>query len=383
MHLVLTPDDRRTLEQLLRQTTLSQAIAKRVRVVLALADGDPYATIAARAGCTDRFIAIWKRRFLEGGVLAMADAPRAGRGHGMSAALEAKIVRLTLQTKPPAPLTHWSSRRLAAKLGVAHTTVTKVWKLHGLKPHRLERYKGSSDPEFETKAADIIGLYIAPPTNAVVFCVDEKTAIQELNRTDPVLPLRPGRAETHGFEYVRHGTRSLYAALDVGTGRVQGKVAVRHTSAEFVDFLDTVTRAAPRGKAVHLVVDNLSAHKTQAVKDWLAAHPRVTMHDTPTYSSWLNWHLRVVAGARYRAFDRGVSPRRAAAVRAAGAVRRGPGRGPADVAAFRVPRAHRGVGVGGRSRVRDPPRARRRPQSRRPGAAHLRPRRQGRDLLLR
>lgn len=218
MHLVLTPDDRRTLEQLLRQTTLSQAIAKRGRVVQALADGAPYATIAARAGCTDRFIAIWKRRFLEGGVLAMADAPRAGRGHGMSAALEAKIVRLTLQTKPPAPLTHWSSRRLAAKLGVAHTTVTKVWKLHGLKPHRLERYKGSPDPEFETKAADIIGLYIAPPTNAVVFCVDEKTAIHALNRTDPVLPLRPGRAETHGFEYVRHGTRSLYAALDVGTG---------------------------------------------------------------------------------------------------------------------------------------------------------------------
>ncbi len=297
MHLVLTPDDRRTLEQLLRQTTLSQAIAKRVRVVLALADGDTYATIAARAGCTDRFIAIWKRRFLEGGVLAMADAPRAGRGHGMSAALEAKIVRLTLQTKPPAPLTHWSSRRLAAKLGVAHTTVTKVWKLHGLKPHRLERYKGSPDPEFETKAADIIGLYIAPPTNAVVFCVDEKTAIQALNRTDPVLPLRPGRAETHGFEYVRHGTRSLYAALDVGTGHVQGKVAVRHTSAEFVDFLDTVTRSAPRGKAVHFVVDNLSAHKTQAVKDWLAAHPRVTMHYTPTYSSWLNqvesWFARI------------------------------------------------------------------------------------------
>lgn len=215
----------------------------------------------------------------------------------MSAALEAKIVRLTLQTKPPAPLTHWSSRRLAVKLGVAHTTVTKVWKLHGLKPHRLERYKGSPDPDFETKAADIIGLYIEPPVNAVVFCVDEKTAIQALDRTDPVLPLRPGRAEAHGFEYVRHGTRSLYAALDVGTGRVQGKVAARHTSVEFVDFLKTVTRSAPRGKAIHFVVDNLSAHKTQAVKDWLAAHPRVTMHYTPTYSSWLNqvesWFARI------------------------------------------------------------------------------------------
>jgi len=261
MDLVLAPDDRRTLEQMLRQTTLSQAIAKRVRVVLALADGAPYSTVAARFTCTDRFIAIWKRRFVKGGVLALADAPRAGRGHGMSAALEAKIVRLTVQTKPPAPLTHWSSRRLAAKLGVAHTTVTTVWKRHGLKPHRLERYKASPDPDFETKATDIIGLYIDPPMNAVVFCVDEKTAIQALDRTDPALPMRPGRAEAHGFEYVRHGTRSLYAALNVGTGHVQGKVAARHTSAEFVDFPDTVTRAAPRRKAIHFVVDNLSAHK--------------------------------------------------------------------------------------------------------------------------
>ncbi len=173
MDRVRTSEDRRTLEQMLRQTTLSQEIAKRVRVVLALADGASYSTIAARLACTDRFIAIWKRRFVEGGVLALADAPRAGRGHGMSAALAAKIVRHTLQTKPPAPLTHWSSRRLAAELGVAHTTVTTVWKRHELKPHRLERYKGSPDPDFETKAADIIGLHIDPPVNAVVFCVDE------------------------------------------------------------------------------------------------------------------------------------------------------------------------------------------------------------------
>lgn len=245
MVLDLAAADRVTLEAMLRQTSLSQALAKRVRVVLALADGASYSTIAARFACTDRFIAIWKRRFVEGGVLALADAPRAGRGHGITAALEAKIVRRTLQTPPPAPLTHWSSRRLAATLGVAHTTVTTVWKRHGLKPHRLDRYKGSPDPDFETKAADIIGLYIKSPTNAVVFCVDEKTAIQALDRTDPVLPLRPGRAEAHGFEYVRHGTRSLYAALEVAMGRVQGKVVARHTSAEFVDFLAQVVRAAP------------------------------------------------------------------------------------------------------------------------------------------
>jgi hypothetical protein len=191
----------------------------------------------------------------------------------MSAALEAKIVRLRLQSAPPSPLTHWTSRRLAATLGVVHTTITTVGKRHGLKPHRLERDTGSPDRDFETKAADIIGLYLDPPVNAVVLCVDEKTAIQALDRTKPVLPLRPGRAEAHGFESVRYGTRSLNAALDVGSGHVPGNVAARHTSAEFVDVLDQVVRSASKRKAIHVVVDNLSAHETQAVNDWLAAHP--------------------------------------------------------------------------------------------------------------
>lgn len=297
MDLVLSDAERAELARLLRQTTLSQAIAKRIRVVLALGDGASYSQIGAHEACTDRFIAIWKRRYIEGGVLALADAPRAGRGHGLSAALEAKIVQLTVQTKPPAPLTHWSSRRLAQRLGLAHTTITTVWKRHGLKPHRLERYKASPDPDFETKAADIIGLYLQPPQQAVVFCVDEKTAIQALDRTDPVLPLSPGRAERHGFEYVRHGTLSLYAALEVATGRVEGKTAARHTSVEFIDFLDQVVATAPKRKAIHFIADNLSAHKTKAVQAWLVAHPRVTMHYTPTYSSWLNqvesWFARI------------------------------------------------------------------------------------------
>lgn len=297
MDLVLSPPERAELVRLPRQTTLSQALAKRIRVVLAVGEGLSYSTIGAQEACTDRFIAIWKRRYLEGGVLALADAPRAGRGHGLSAAMEAKIVRLTVQTKPPAPLTHWSSRRLAQRLGVAHTTVAGVWKRHGLKPHRLERYKASPDPDFESKAADIIGLYVNPPQNAVVFCVDEKTAIQALDRTDPVLPLSPGRAERHGFEYVRHGTLSLYAALAVGTGRVDGMTAPRHTSADFLTFLDQVMATAPKRKAIHFILDNLSAHKTKAVQAWLAAHPRVTMHYTPTYSSWLNqvesWFARI------------------------------------------------------------------------------------------
>ena len=297
MDLRLSPAARIDLERLLRQTTLRQAIAKRARVVLALADGHPYSAISAQHQCTDRFIAIWKRRFREGGILALADAPRAGRGHGLSAALEARIVQLTLQTKPPAPLTHWSTRRLAAKVGVHYSTVAGVWKRHGLKPHRLERYKASPDPDVETKAADIIGLYLSPPQHTVVFCVDEKTAIQALDRTDPILPLSPGRAERHGVAYVRHGTLSLYAALDVATGRVEGKTAARHTSAEFVTFLDQVVATAPKRRAIHVIVDNLSAHTTKAVAAWLVAHPRVTMHDTPTYSSWLSqvesWFARI------------------------------------------------------------------------------------------
>lgn len=297
MDLVLSDVERADLERLLRQTTLSQALAKRIRVVLALGAGASYSTIGAALACTDRFIAIWKRRYVEGGVLALADAPRAGRGHGLSAAMEAKIVQLTVQTAPPAPLTHWTSRRLAARLGLAHTTVATVWKRHGLQPHRLERYKASPDPDFETKAADIIGLYLEPPQHAVVFCIDEKTAIQALDRTDPILPLSPGRPERHGFEYVRHGTLSLYAALEVATGRVEGRTAARHTSTEFVTFLAQVCAAAPKRKRLHFIVDNLSAHKTKAVQAWLAAHPRVTMHYTPTYSSWLNqvesWFARI------------------------------------------------------------------------------------------
>jgi transposase len=205
----------------------------------------------------------------------------------VSPALEAKVLALT-QQPPPAPFTHWTTRRVAARLGLNHMTVHRIWQRAGLQPHRLERYVASPDPDFERKAADIIGLYLNPPTHAVVFCVDEKTAIQALDRRDPVLPLSPGRAERHGFEYVRHGTLSLYAALNVGTGAVEGMTAARHTSADFLAFLDRVVATQPRHREIHLIVDNLSAHKTKAVQAWLVAHPRVHLHYTPTYSSWLN-----------------------------------------------------------------------------------------------
>lgn len=201
--------------------------------------------------------------------------------------MEARILQATRQG-PDDGSTHWSTRRLAAKLGVSHMTIARVWRKHGLRPHRLDRYMASNDPDFETKAADIIGLYMNPPAHAAVFCVDEKTAIQALDRKDPVLPLSPGRAERHGFEYRRHGTLSLYAAFNTGTGEVLGKTALRHTSEEFVAFLGSLVAHQPKGQEIHVIADNLSAHKTAKVAAFLEAHPNVHMHFTPTYSSWLN-----------------------------------------------------------------------------------------------
>lgn len=285
--LALSADDLGILRSMVRSTTLAAGLVRRARVVLALVDGQSYATIAATHGVTDKYIAQWKRRVHDGGILALADRPRSGRPDRLDPRVEARILALTREP-PPAPLTHWTTRRMAARARVSHMTVARVWRRAGLKPHQVEGYLASTDPAFETKAPDVIGLYLAPPRNAVVFCVDEKTAIQALDRLDPVLPMSPGRAERHGFEYKRNGTLSLYAALNVATGTVEGMTAERHTSAEFLRFLDRVVATQPKRREIHLIADNLSAHKTKAVGAWLAAHPRVTLHFTPTYSSWLN-----------------------------------------------------------------------------------------------
>ena len=287
MALDLSAADQRLLRSMLRATTLGSALVRRAEVILALCEGQTYAQIQATHQVTPRYVAQWKRRVRDGGIPALSDAPRSGRVDRLDPKVEAKILART-QAPPPAPLTHWTTRRLAALIGVSHMTVARVWRRAGFKPHQLTRYLTSDDPDFETKAADVIGLYLAPPTNAVVFCVDEKTAIQALDRLDPVLPMSPGRAERHGFEYKRNGTLSLYAALNVRTGSVEGMTAARHTSAEFLRFLDRVIATQPERKAIHLIADNLSAHKTKAVTAWLTAHPRVTLHFTPTYSSWLN-----------------------------------------------------------------------------------------------
>lgn len=238
-------------------------------------------------GCGSDFIARWKKRF-EAERLAGLYARHRGRIIAEKViSQEAQILSATRQA-PPDGSTHWSTRKLARHLGVSHSRVARVWTRAGIQPHRLRRYMASSDPEFEEKAADIIGLYLKPPLNAAVFCVDEKSAIQALDRLDPVLPLSPGRAERHGFEYYRHGTLSLYAALHTASGKVIGRTTARHTSAEFVAFLEDLLARPPNHQPVHIICDNLSAHKTKAVCDFLARHPNVRIHYTPTYSSWLN-----------------------------------------------------------------------------------------------
>lgn len=285
--LTVSADERRELEAMARSRTIAAGLAQRARVILAIADGEPYPILSARLELSTTTLTRWRKRFEARRVAGLHDAPRSGRGDRLAPALEAKILARTQQA-PPRPFTHWTTRRLGAALGINHMTVQRVWQRAGLKPHRVASYVASPDPDFEQKAADVIGLYLTPPEHAVVFCVDEKTAIQALDRTVPVLPLSPGRAERHGFEYVRHGTLSLYAALNVGTGAVEGMTAARHTSADFLAFLDRVVATQSPRREIHLIADNLSAHKTKAVTAWLTTHPRVTLHYTPTYSSWLN-----------------------------------------------------------------------------------------------
>jgi transposase len=286
--LELTSEERQELERRSRSRTLRAEDVRRAQLILALDRGQSYSEIATALSCNRSYVSRWKERFLEGRLAGLYARHQGRRVEKRTPKLEAKILEWTLRRKPKDGSTHWSTRKLAEELGVTHMMVARVWARAGLQPHRLERYIASNDPDFETKAADIIGLYVNPPQHAAVFCIDEKTAIQALDRHDPVLPLSPGRAERHGFEYYRHGTLSLYAALNTRSGEVLGKTAARHTSAEFVAFLSQLVAHQPRKREIHVILDNLSTHKTQLVEEFLAAHPRVHLHFTPTYSSWLN-----------------------------------------------------------------------------------------------
>lgn len=252
-----------------------------------LADGASYREIEGRIGCDTRYVRLWKKRFLAERLAGLFSRHRGRKPTVLVPKMEAKILAAT-RRKPTDGSTHWSTRRLAKHLGVDHMLVARVWARAGIKPHRIERYMRSNDPDFETKAADVIALYLNPPQHAAVFCLDEKTAIQALDRLDPVLPFSPGRAERHGFEYYRHGTLSLFAALNTKTGKVIGTTAPRHTTEEFVAFLAQVVASQPKRKEIHIILDNLSTHKTKRVEQFLSDHPTVHLHFTPTYSSWLN-----------------------------------------------------------------------------------------------
>ena len=294
--LTLSRAARAELESLARSHRGRADEARRARIILLLTDGHSYSTICERVDCTPQTIATWKTRYEADGIAGLRGRHRGSKARVLTPQVEARILSWT--RKPPTDgTTHWSTRRLGDRLGVPHTIVQRAWKRAGLQPHRLERYLRSTDPNFEAKAAEIIGLYLDPPQHAAVFCVDEKTAIQALDRRDPILPLSPGRAERHGFEYVRHGTLSLYAALETQTGAVIGKTAERHTSDEFVGFLEQIVSTQRRDREIHIIADNLSAHKTAKVMAFLDAHPNVQLHYTPTYASWLNqvelWFAKV------------------------------------------------------------------------------------------
>lgn len=285
--MTLTTVERRDLERRVARRKGRAEDARRARCVLLAAGGVTWAAIRGQLGCSDSYIARWTGRFARERLAGLYSRHCGQPATTLTPKLEARILDAT-RRGPADGSTHWSTRRLGKHLRISHMMVARVWARHGLAPHRLERYLASDDPDFERKAADILGLYLHPPQHAAVFCVDEKTAIQALDRRDPVLPLSPGRAERHGFEYYRHGTLSLYAAFNTRTGEVLGTTTGRHTSAAFVAFLAALVAHQPRRQEMHVILDNLSAHKTRQVDAFLAEHPQVHLHFTPTYASWLN-----------------------------------------------------------------------------------------------
>jgi len=287
--LLLRENDDVELLRLTRSSAGAAGLAARARIVLLAADGTSNVQIAELVGVSRPTVDLWRNRYREHGMAGLVDEDRSGRPRRVD---PRRIVEATL-TPPPRSLgvTHWSSRLLAARLQVSHVTIAQAWKDYGVRPWKAETFKFSTDPELVAKVTDVIGLYLAPPENAIVLCVDEKSQVQALDRTQKVLPMQPGHAEQRTHDYVRHGTTTLFAALEVATGRVTGLCKDRHRHQEFLAFLKHVARAYPDrgdGAELHLVMDNYATHKRVEVRDWLAANPRIHVHFTPTSGSWLN-----------------------------------------------------------------------------------------------
>ena len=285
---VLSADERETLEAWARRGKTSQALALRARIVLACAEEHQQDTqIAEDLGIYRLTVGKWRRRFVEKRLDGLLDEPRPGAPRKITDKEVERLITNTLESKPKGA-THWSTRTMAEATGLSQSAVSRIWRAFGLQPHRQETFKLSKDPLFVEKVRDIVGLYMSPPTKAVVLCVDEKSQIQALDRTQPLLPMAQGVPERRSHDYVRHGTTSLFAALDVATGKVIGEIHRRHRAEEFRKFLDTVDRNVPARLDVHLILDNLSTHKTPAIKRWFLRHPRFHLHFTPTSASWIN-----------------------------------------------------------------------------------------------
>jgi transposase len=303
--LVLSDAERLTLQGWAKRRATAQGLAKRARIVLACADGLSNTAVAARLETDRKTVARWRGRFLRDRLGGLSDEPRPGVPRTITDAQVEEVVVRTLE-EVPAGATHWSKRELARRVGISPTSVLRIWRAFGLQPWRTETFKISPDPLLIDKIRDVVGLYLAPPANAAVFAVDEKPQIQALERTAPVLPMMPGVPERRSFDYVRHGTVDLFAALNTATGKVIGKLSAQHRAVDFRDFLDEIDRQSEPGLAVHVICDNLSAHKAPVVRKWLLAHPRFELHFTPTYSSWINQAERWFAELERRCLERGV-----------------------------------------------------------------------------
>jgi transposase len=301
----LSVEERAELEGLSRRRRTAQGLARRAQIVLLAAEGFENKAIAQRLGAVENTVGKWRRRFAEHRLDGLFDEPRPGRPREIGDEKIAETIRLTLETVPR-NATHWSLRSMARAVSHSPSTIHQIWQAFGLQPHRTESFKLSKDPLFVDKVRDIVGLYLAPPQRALVLCVDEKSQIQALDRTQPVLPMRPGKPERRSHDYTRHGTLSLFAALDVATGKVIGKCYPQHRAIEFQKFLRQIESNVPADLDVHLVMDNYATHKTPAIRKWLASHPRWHVHFTPTAASWINQVERFFADLTERQIRRGV-----------------------------------------------------------------------------
>jgi transposase len=303
--LVLSPDERAYLERQVRRHRAARSLSERCRVILRCADGLPSKSVASELGFHEHTVGKWRRRFLKDRIEGLLDEARRGRPRTIDDDQVAAVIERTLRSTPK-DATHWSIRSMATETGFSHTTIRRIWNAFGLQPHRSETFKLSNDPLFVDKVRDIVGLYLSPPNRALVLSVDEKSQIQALDREQPVLPMMPGVPERRTHSYGRHGTTSLFAALDIASGFVIGKCYKRHRAAEFLDFLKQIDARVPEGLDIHIIMDNYATHKTAVIKTWLARRPNYHVHFTPTSASWINQVERWFAELTRKQIRRGV-----------------------------------------------------------------------------